>query len=258
MENEPELIRDQMQETRTALTEKLEALEQQVVNTVQNITTPVTETVETVKKTVEETVCAVKDTVQSTVDTVTGAAQKTAETVKETFNLPRQVERHPWLAMLGAVAVGYIGGRLLLPEDTGSRGEPTTSGSPFPESMNRAVSEPHEHNGRHGKDTEEPSEGLLSGLMDAYSDELNQLKALGIGAVVGVVRDLVTQNVSGEIGSRLKDWMNGLTEKMGGKPFSEPIVPSSPEQPVSPSTHFASSGPSGPAGHSDLGTRARL
>jgi ElaB/YqjD/DUF883 family membrane-anchored ribosome-binding protein len=236
VEIEPEVIRDQMQDTRTALTEKLEALEQQVVNTVQNITTPVTETVQTVKRTVEETIDAVKGTVKSTVDSVTGAAEQTVESVKETFNIPRQVQRHPWLAMLGAVAAGYIGGRLLLPERTGRRGETTTSGTPFPDSMHRAAAEPTAHNGRGNgakEEKEEEGEGLLSGLMDAYSDELNKLKALGIGAVVGVVRDLVTQNVSGEMGSRLKDWMNSLTEKMGGKPFADPIVPPTPEQPVS-------------------------
>src|SRR5262245_40678802 len=50
MENEPELIRDQMQETRTAMTEKLDTLQQKVSDTVESITTPVTETVQTVKE----------------------------------------------------------------------------------------------------------------------------------------------------------------------------------------------------------------
>jgi len=245
VENEPEVIRDQMQETRTALTDKLEALEHQVVSTVQSITNPVVETVETVKKAVEDTVCAVKDTVQSTVSTMTGAAEQTMETVKETFNLSHQVARHPWLMMIGAAAVGYIGGRLLLPDNTGSSGRPTTSGSPFPDSMNRmsAAPEPPRHNGHHDgaraetRESESSEENWFSGLTDMFGSEINQLKALGVGALVGVVRDLVTQNLGGEMGSRLKDWLNKVTEKMGGKPFSEPLIKPTPE---GSDTRFAS------------------
>jgi len=240
-----------MQETRTALTEKLDRLEHQVVNTVQSITTPVVETVETVKKAVEDTIGAVRNTVQSTVSSVTCAAEKTAETVKETFNLSGHIQRHPWLTMAGAALVGYIGGRLLMPANTGSRGQPTTSGSPFPESMHRAAErpEPRGHNGRHEEEARDESESLLGELTSYFGSEVNQLKGLAIGALVGVVRDLVTQNLSGEMGSRLKDWLNGVTEKMGGKPFNEPLV-----KPRSESSEERVASHS----HRDGGGRARL
>jgi len=254
MEDEVDVIRDQMQDTRSALTDKLEALEQQVVNTVQSITTPVVETVETVKKAVEDTVGAVKETVQSTVDTVSNAAEQTVETVKETFDLPRQVERHPWLMMAGAVAAGYIGGRLLLPEHTGGRGEPTTSGSPFPDSMNRMAAAPEpRHNGHpdeaKSETRESKDESWFSSLTDTFGPEINQLKGLAIGAAVGVVRDLVTQSLSGEIGSRLKDWLNKLTERMGGKPFADPLLKPTPSE---PDARVASQG------SRDMGTGPRL
>jgi len=230
VEDEIDVIRDQMQDTRTALADKLEALESQVVSTVQSITTPVVETVESVKRAVEETVDAVKDTVQSTVSTVSNAAEQTMESVKDTFDLSKQVERHPWLMMAGAVAVGYIGGRLLLPDNTGSTGTPTTSGSPFPDTMNRATAapEPPRHNGHHdgarAETRESKDEGLLGSLTDTLGPEINQLKGLAIGAAVGVVRDLVTQSLSGEMGSRVKNWLNTLTEKVGGQPFNEPLI----------------------------------
>jgi len=234
MEDEVDVIRDQMQDTRSALTDKLEALEQQVVNTVQSITNPVVETVESVKKAVEDTVGAVRDTVQSTASTLSGAAEQTMETVKETFDVSRQVERHPWLAMAGAVAVGFIGGRLLLPDNTGSKGQATTSGSPFPDSMNRATAEPPRHNGHpdgaRTERSESQEESWVSNLTDTFSPEINQLKGLAIGAAVGVVRDLVTQNLTGEMGSRLKDWLNKLTEKVGGKPFAEPLIKPTPAE----------------------------
>jgi len=43
------------------------------------------------------------------------------------------------------------------------------------------------------------------------------------------VRDLVGQSVQGEMGSRLKEWFNSLTEKMGARPFTEPVLESTEE-----------------------------
>src|SRR5262249_38838293 len=90
MDDSPEVIRQQMEETRAALSEKLETLEQQVVGTVKDARAAVTDTVETVK----------------------GAVHDTVETVKETFDVSRQVERHPWAMLGGSIALGFLGGRL--------------------------------------------------------------------------------------------------------------------------------------------------
>src|SRR5438874_1032546 len=110
MENEdPEVIRRRMLENRTALTEKLEALENQVMG----VASSVTNTVESVKEGVQETVEAVKDTVQDTVDNVKETFDDTVTTVKDTFNLPRQVERHPWAMLAGSVGAGLVLGVLL-------------------------------------------------------------------------------------------------------------------------------------------------
>jgi ElaB/YqjD/DUF883 family membrane-anchored ribosome-binding protein len=218
MANEPEVIRDQMQETRTALTEKLEALESQVSNTVQNATAAVTDTVAAVKESVTETVGTVKDTVQGTVSTV-------KESVKDAFDLPGHVERHPWAAMLGSVAVGFVAGRLL----QGARGavSETVQNAPrqysaFKEAAPKRRKGTNGHgDGRH-KEKEEP--GVLGGLANAFAGELDTLKGLGLAAVAGLVRDMVTQSVGGEIGNRLRDWMNDVTEKMGAKPLTEPVL----------------------------------
>src|SRR5437899_407531 len=92
MENEPEVIRERMQEKRTDLTTKLEALEQQVLG----VASSVTDTVESVKEGVQETVDAVKETVQDTVGAVKNTVEETVSSVKETFDLRRQMQRHPW------------------------------------------------------------------------------------------------------------------------------------------------------------------
>src|SRR5262245_47433437 len=101
-EEDPEVIRRRMEETRASLVEKLETLEQQVVGTVQGTTSAVTETVDTVKEGVQETVDTVKETMQEAV-----------EAVKDTLDLRRQVDRHPWLMVGGAVATGYLVGVLI-------------------------------------------------------------------------------------------------------------------------------------------------
>jgi ElaB/YqjD/DUF883 family membrane-anchored ribosome-binding protein len=213
MENEPELIRDQMQETRTALTEKLDTLQQKVADTVESITTPVTETVQTVKEAVSDTVDSVKETFSDTVDSV-----------KETFNLSRQIEQHPWPIMLGSVAAGFMLGRLLpspvkTARSVGAGLDTVTAG------MSEAAKG---HNGiqKAAQREEEPpaKKGMLSGLADAFGGELDKLKGLGVSVGVGLLRDLMAQSAQGEIGGRLKEWMDGLTEKLGGKPLSEPLI----------------------------------
>jgi len=237
MENEPDLIRDQMQETRMALTDKLEALEKRVVSTVQDTTSTVAETVSTVKKAVEDTVGTVKDTVQNTVDTVSGTMQQTVSTVKETFDLPRQVDRHPWLMLAGSVAAGFVAGQLLPSASAGSRKAEQPRGfvpssSRFPESLARnTAAEAPGHNGAKAKEAGE-EENWLGGMLEPFREEIEKLEGLGIAAVVGVMRDLVTQSVKGEIGERLGEWMNGLTEKLGGKPLREPILESASDEPA--------------------------
>jgi len=223
MENEPELIRDQMQETRTALTEKLDTLQQKVADTVDSITTPVTETVQTVKAAVTDTVDSVKETVAGTV-----------ESVKETFNLSKQVEQHPWPMMAGSLAAGFLLGRILpspfqavhgalssepnfgkLDRASASRGT-NGNGSPKPKEEAASSSEP----------------GLLHGLTEAFSGELDKLKGLSVSVATGLLRDLMTQSMHGEIGDRVKQWMDGMTEKLGGKPLTEPLVTPEPEEPA--------------------------
>ena len=216
MENEPELIRDQMQETRTALTEKLDTLQQKVADTVDSITTPVVETVQTVKEAVSDTVDTVKETASATVDTV-----------KETFNISRHVEQHPWSCVLGSVAAGFILGKLLPSASTVAH-----SFRMGADGMTAGMSEPPQrlHNGIHKapeREEPEPAEegkGLLGGLAEAFEGELGKLKGLGVSVGVGLLRDLMTQSVTGEIGDRVKEWMNGLTESLGGKPLTQPLV----------------------------------
>src|SRR5437588_98198 len=86
MDQEPDVIRQDIDETRSSLTEKLETLEAEVKGTVQDA-----------KNTVEDTIHNVKSTVHETV-----------ESVKRTFDLPYQVRQHPWPMLGGSVVAGFI------------------------------------------------------------------------------------------------------------------------------------------------------
>ena len=121
MENESEMIRQQMDETRTAMTEKIEMLEHQVVETVQVASTAVADTVENVKEIVRDSLQTVKESVHETV-----------ETVKDAFDLHRQVDQRPWTMFAGATALGYLGACLLRGSTgrEGRRGEITQSMAP--------------------------------------------------------------------------------------------------------------------------------
>jgi len=86
MEDQAELIRQQMTEKRAELAEKLETLEHKVAGVLGGAQESVTETVETVKENVQETVAE----------------------VKHALDLTAYVREHPWLAIGGAVLVGYL------------------------------------------------------------------------------------------------------------------------------------------------------
>lgn len=213
MADEPEVIRQQMEETRSALTEKLETLENQVVETVQGATSAVTETVE-----------KAKEAVQETVDTVKGSVQDTVETVKETFNVRRQTEQHPWLMFGSSVALGYLGGRLL------DRSEPSRVGF-----HGSALYGNGWGGKRHGDEMQEvvraapvpetsrPAEvreSWLGAVAQRFEPEIDRLKGLAVGAVLSLVRDMVASSAPSQLRPQLTEVMNNITTKMGGQPLA--------------------------------------
>src|SRR5262249_47399987 len=98
MANEPEVIQRQMHETRAALKDKLETLERQVTGTIQDVSA---------------TVENVKDAVNETVQIVRGSVSEGARAVRDAFDIQHQTQRHPWLMLGAAMAVGYVGGSIL-------------------------------------------------------------------------------------------------------------------------------------------------
>jgi len=213
MDDEPEVIRQQMAETRTDLTRKIEALEHQVVDTVQHTTQAVSDTVESVKEAVQGTVTTVKDTVSDTV-----------YAVKEAVDVRGYVREYPWASFGAAVASGFVGGLLF---DGGRRAE-------------RRIADLHSHGevmssyGRSGSNgSRRPQEDFepaqterswVSQLTQRFAPEIDKLKGLALGAVGALVRDMVAQSTSGQVGDQLSRVIDDFTRKMGGEPIRGPLL----------------------------------
>ena len=101
-----EVIEQQMQETRDSLTQKVSALESQVVGTLQNATSTVSSMVDQVKQAVPETLAGMKDTISEVKESV-------AKQVRETLDVSKHTREKPWAMVGGAVAAGFITGMVL-------------------------------------------------------------------------------------------------------------------------------------------------
>jgi cell shape-determining protein MreC len=205
MDHETEVIKQQMLETRTSLTEKLQALEEQVASTVRSTTEAVTETAEAVKGAVENTVSAVKGTVEETV-----------ETVKSSFDLTHQMEAHPWLMLGGAVVAGYFAASLL------NRGASavssgvshlTSSYTPPPQQAMSSLSS----SGRSPSSSENWSNGLWDTVTRAFQPAISRLEELAIGAAAGVVSNMVVNAAPEALRTELKPIFDDLIRSLGGK-----------------------------------------
>ncbi|HTK73944.1 MAG TPA: hypothetical protein VL371_01735 [Gemmataceae bacterium] len=224
MDQTPEVIRQQMQVTRASLTDKLEALENKVVGTVEGATSAVTDTVN-----------CVKDAVQDTVQSVKGSLHETVDTVKESVNIAHHVERHPWLMFGASVATGYIGGALLFnaaPSRRSARGvrHPGEWGA-GPARLGGAASAEtfvaHEGNGHHRESYRaeaKPDQTFLSGLTEKFGPEIDKLKSMAIGTLFGFGRELLARSVPGPISSQLTNLVDDVTRKLGGEPVRGPLL----------------------------------
>jgi len=206
------VIRQQMEGTRTALTEKLEKLETRLAEKVQETTTTIADTVESVSDTVEN----VSERVEGTVDAV-----------KHTFDLKWQAEHHPWLLLGGAVLVGFVGTSLLLPprrpEGRDREWDRERARQRDRQRGERQRERERERERQRQEARQEQPQHPAGGLFGAL-DHLLDLKKLGIGMAMGVVREMVAGSMPAAVANPLSDAVNRLTVKLGGQPLgtSEP------------------------------------
>lgn len=208
MAPEPDVIRQDIEETRTALTEKLETLETQVRATVQDAKDSVTDTIEAVKGTVEDTIASVKSGVHDTV-----------ESMKESIDVSHHVQEHPFLMMGCSLAAGFATGYLLAGRD---RWPDRYAYDHGPRTNGQASAAPplYEAPARQAP----PAPSFLSSLLSRFDSEIDQVKGMAIGAAMGVVRDLIKQAVPPTLAPQVADVLNSATTKLGGQPVRGPIL----------------------------------
>jgi len=203
MENETEVIKHQMEETRTALTEKLEAVEELVASTVKETTQAVSDTVSTVT-----------DTVESTVNTVAASVENVTESVKSAFDLRGYVDEHPWLVLGGGVAVGYLLGSLL-PSGGISSGGKSWDGS----SASYAPSSSPTHSPAatsYTSSQQASTGGGISSFLHGLQPVIDKLKGLALGTAASVVGEMVVKNLPDNIKSEVTSLIDDTTRRMGG------------------------------------------
>jgi len=198
VDNELEVIRHQMEETRSSLADKLEALETEFRDTVEGATSAVANTVESV----QETVSTVKETVQETV-----------ESVKETLDIRKHVERHPWIMFGAAIALGYTAGYLLTPRKKPSRPHTPETAPPAPPTPTR--NGPGHRNGASKRTSSEKEE---PGMFDSA---LQTLRGLAIGTLMKTLRDVLVNAVPSSLAPDLAGVVDDLNTRLGGKPLRE-------------------------------------
>jgi len=215
MDRKSDLIREDIDETRAHLSEKLEVLEDQLRGTV-----------ESAKSTVEDTIEEVRDGLRK-------------------FTPSYQVEEHPLLCLGGAVAAGLLVGRKM------NRNQPTSSFSSlrplsYPAYGSTWGTEPV------GRDSDVPATSeyeeahpsnspfhlsaghlgmagplgpsLWDKFADTFSDEIEMVKDMAIGALLGTVRDLAKRSVP-NLEPQIDQVMDSAMQKFGVSPPEEGAAP---------------------------------
>jgi hypothetical protein len=201
------------------MTDKIEVLEHQVVETVQTACTAVSETVVTVRE-------IVHDSLQMARDSVHGAA----ETVKGVFDLRLHVARRPWTMFAGATAAGYLGGRLLRGGNGREAAVTRTTTGP---NMSRAgagegraaAAEVATNETDTAPFSDADNSTWHSNLRDMFQAETSELKRLAMRTLLGVVRDILANSAPKPMKRQLEGIVNGSTIKLGRQPHERQIRP---------------------------------
>jgi len=214
MNQKPDEIREQIEDTRSALTEKLETLEQEVKETVSEAKAAVTGTIENVKETVKGSV----------------------ETVKETLDIRTYVERYPWPMLAGSVALGW-GLGCMFPRSSSNNGDRisqmASNGTPLETNGKRETANGRRETALENKppmfEDRSPmlqarQKGAFSSLVEKFRPEINELEGIAIGAIGALIRDFIKQAAAEPLAQRLEGVADRVTEKLGGQVMHEPLL----------------------------------
>ncbi len=201
MDPQPDVIRQQIEETRSSLTEKLETLEAEVKGTVESAK----ETVVNAKEAVEETISNVKETVHTA-----------TETVKRTFDIPYQVDRHPWVMVGLSLVSGVVAGAILAPGLRRDRRLARRMSEASYEPPLREEASPRSAWSRlAGGEPGRP--GFIEKLADQLGGEVEKAKELAIQTAVGVVDNVIRRSIP-VLGQAVEDMMARAATNLSAPP----------------------------------------
>jgi len=206
MPPETELIKQQMGQTRAALSEKLESLETKVISTAGTTTDTVAQTVHEVGATVRETAQDVRATMHEAM-----------ASLRDALDLSRQMRQHPWLMVGGSVLAGYVGGLVL---DNLQQGR-----LPSLPSLPAAVEQllPRDSEVRERIAAQAPARrtgsSFFRALVESFAPELDKLKRAALGMALGVVREKIRESVPPHLREQVIEMMDRVTVKLGGEPL---------------------------------------
>jgi ElaB/YqjD/DUF883 family membrane-anchored ribosome-binding protein len=199
MDNTCTVTRAQMDDTRASLSEKLHLLERRVVDTAHGAT--------------------------DTVNTI----QETVANVKDVFDLRHRVDRHPWAMVGGSIALGFLGGYLLV-----RRGATQLAANGHSPRAPLAATLQNGQGFRVADDASSradpnPAQGAAEPIRGSranrpFGTEMALLKKLAIGTVLSIVRDVITNSAPQSLQGGLAEVIDGVTVQMGGEPIRGPVL----------------------------------
>jgi ElaB/YqjD/DUF883 family membrane-anchored ribosome-binding protein len=207
----PDQIEHDMADTRVSITEKVAALETQVMGTIQTATDTVTGTVEAVRDAITAAPAAVKETVKETVQAVKDSVSSISVTAC--------VQRNPW-ASLGVSAAGGFALGFLIGGRSGSNpmrlaGElPATGGRPGVAAPQATAGE-----SRPGGFLDGIFGNLFGGMSETVGTELRRLAEAAIASASAAVKQAIDTQVPTLVQSVVPQAGGGTTKGRGSEYF---------------------------------------
>ncbi len=194
----PEVIEQDMAHTRSSLMDKIAALEQQVVATVQSATTAVQDTVQSVTEAVHDTTSSVRQGIAGVQDGAKDAIHGLTDNVREVFDVTHHVRQNPLPMVAGAAVTGFLAGLLVfgrsptLATHMSGGSEPREPAAPPPYRPSYAAG----YNAPEAAPQANPkSPSWVDELLSRAGQEIVKLGEQALGKAVAQVRTAIDENV---------------------------------------------------------------
>jgi len=210
MDSESQVIQGRIDETRASLAGKLEELG--------TMGATVGDRLEGAAASAGQAIDVVNDTVQ--------AVKSGVVSMRESCSITKHVEKRPWTMLAGATALAFVGSSIQRRRSVFRTNSPKRGSSPAAARRARAEEPPAP---RKDSRPQRPQPGAAQarggGFGDVFRGEIAQLRGLALGMLFGVLRDALKDSVSKPVGQHVDDVIDGLTNRMGGKPVTGRMLP---------------------------------